>query len=66
MDLCYVVTGAFDWDIEAGLKEWDLAAGRLVASEAGAWVSTTASGIIVRAGPTLHPFLESVGGARRD
>lgn len=65
VDLCYVAMGAFDGYFEAGLKEWDLAAGGLVASEAGAWVSTTASGITVCAGPILHPFLESVVGARR-
>lgn len=39
-DLCYVATGMVDGYIETGLKEWDLAAGALIATEAGAVVTT--------------------------
>jgi myo-inositol-1(or 4)-monophosphatase len=38
LDLCWVGAGRVDGYYEAGLNEWDLAAGRLVAAEAGAWV----------------------------
>jgi myo-inositol-1(or 4)-monophosphatase len=38
LDLCWVGAGRLDGYYEAGLNLWDLAAGRLVASEAGAWV----------------------------
>ena len=36
VDLCHVAMGALDGYYEAGLKEWDWAAGALVATEAGA------------------------------
>ena len=39
-DLCCVASGMVDGYIETGLKEWDLAAGSLIAREAGAIVST--------------------------
>ena len=39
-DLCCVATGMVDGYIETGLKEWDLAAGTLIATEAGAKVTT--------------------------
>jgi myo-inositol-1(or 4)-monophosphatase len=38
VDLCYVASGQVDAFYERGLHEWDLAAGRLVAREAGAVV----------------------------
>jgi myo-inositol-1(or 4)-monophosphatase len=65
VDLCYVAMGAFDGYFESGLKEWDMAAGGLIATEAGAWVSTSPLGITVCAGPGLHPLLESAVGIRR-
>ncbi len=37
-DLCMVARGAYDAYFEAGLNQWDLAAGWLIASEAGARV----------------------------
>ena len=40
-DLCFVASGILDAYVETGLKEWDLAAGALIASEAGAHVTTT-------------------------
>lgn len=40
VDLCTVATGMVDGYYETGLMEWDLAAGALIASEAGAVVTT--------------------------
>ena len=57
VDLCYVAMGAFDGFYESGLKEWDSAAGGLVATEAGALVTTNEAGITICAGPALHPAL---------
>lgn len=59
-DLCCVATGMVDGYIETGLQEWDLAAGALIASEAGAVVTThTWRGmeLTVAAGPHLHGVL---------
>ena len=39
LDLCYVACGRFDGYWEHGLDSWDIAAGSLVASEAGAVVT---------------------------
>ena len=36
LDLCYVASGRTDGYIENGLKPWDIAAGELIAREAGA------------------------------
>ena len=61
-DLCCVATGMVDAYIETGLQEWDLAAGALIATEAGAVVSThTWRGLelTVAAGPWLHAELRS-------
>jgi myo-inositol-1(or 4)-monophosphatase len=60
VDLCYVAMGALDGYFESGLKEWDLAAGGLIAREAGAIVSgdPSAGEIVIAAGPALHPILE--------
>lgn len=40
LDLCYLAAGRLDGYAEEALNEWDLAAGRLVAREAGARVET--------------------------
>ena len=40
LDLCYVAAGRFDGYWELSLKPWDLAAGILIAAEAGAKVTT--------------------------
>lgn len=59
-DLCLVATGMIDGYIETGLKEWDLAAGALIAVEAGAVVSThtwRGMDLTVAAGPDLHANL---------
>jgi myo-inositol-1(or 4)-monophosphatase len=72
VDLCSVACGRVDAYYERGLQWWDLAAGRLVASEAGALVSAIDgapagpdAGSIVAAGPglftTLRELLSSLG-----
>ncbi len=57
VDLCYVAMGAFDGYFELGLKEWDWAAGALIAQEAGAIVSVSDRDVTICAGPALHPHL---------
>ena len=59
-DLCMVATGMVDGYIETGLKEWDLAAGSLIAQEAGAVVTTRSwrgLELTVAAGADLHARL---------
>jgi myo-inositol-1(or 4)-monophosphatase len=61
-DLCYVASGRVDAYFERGLSPWDLAAGELVATEAGAVVSAfdgepTRPGEAVAANPALHAEL---------
>jgi myo-inositol-1(or 4)-monophosphatase len=60
VDLCYVAMGAFDGYFEYGLKEWDAAAGGLIAVEAGATITTNATDITVCAGSGLHPLLVEI------
>lgn len=43
MDLCYVACGRFDGFWEQNLKPWDTAAGKLIASEAGAVITDFAN-----------------------
>jgi myo-inositol-1(or 4)-monophosphatase len=53
--------GALDGYFEHGLKEWDWAAGALVATEAGAHVAHRGDGerkLTVAAGPGLFPVLQ--------
>ena len=62
VDLCSIAMGALDGYYEIGLKEWDLAAGGLIASEAGAIISGRAGGpageeMVIAAGPALHARL---------
>ena len=55
-DLCCVASGMVDGYIETGLKEWDLAAGSLIAREAGAVVSVQiwrGMELTIAAGPAL-------------
>jgi myo-inositol-1(or 4)-monophosphatase len=72
VDLCSVACGRVDAYFERGLAWWDLAAGGLVAAEAGALVSAIDggpagpdAGSIVAAGPglftTLRELLRSLG-----
>ena len=62
VDLCHVASGAVDGYFETGLKEWDLAAGGLIAREAGALVTGRNGGpageaMVLAAGPALHALL---------
>ena len=62
VDLCHVAMGALDGYYEGGLKEWDWAAGALVATEAGATFKHYGQGpmrISMAAGPSLHSQLEA-------
>ena len=56
-DLCFVATGMVDGYFETGLKEWDIAAGALIATEAGAVVTTRSwrgMELTIAAGRALH------------
>ena len=53
LDLCAVAAGRVDCYYEAGLQPWDLAAGGLVAREAGAVVEVHPSGTVLAAPPAL-------------
>jgi myo-inositol-1(or 4)-monophosphatase len=66
VDICYVALGAYDGYFEYGLKEWDAAAGGLIAVEAGALITTDSAGITFCAGPTLKPVLEAAVGFARE
>ena len=57
VDICNVAMGRFDGYFEQGLMEWDMAAASLIAREAGAIFSVDQAGVVVCAGPTLHPQL---------
>ena len=62
VDLCHVASGAVDGYFETGLKEWDLAAGGLIAREAGALVTGRNSvpageAMVIAAAPALHALL---------
>lgn len=59
VDLCLVASGMVDGYFEEELAPWDLAAGELIATEAGALVSNGAGGragreLVVAAHPSLH------------
>lgn len=75
LDLCAVAIGVVDAFYERGLAPWDLAAGGLVAQEAGAVVAGLrgrAAGpeLVIAAGPALfpalHDLLEPLGADRDD
>jgi len=65
LDLCYVAAGRFDGFWELSLKAWDVAAGGLIAGEAGACVTNVDGGpdyisqpqSILAATPALHPLM---------
>ena len=62
LDLCYVAAGRFDGFWEISLKPWDVAAGGLIAEEAGAQVTNVDGDSdyisppqsVVAAGPGIH------------
>ena len=53
VDLCSVAAGRVDAYYETGLQPWDRAAGALIARQAGATVSESATGDVAAAGPEL-------------
>ena len=60
VDLCGVGAGRLDGFFEHGLEPWDLAAGALIAAEAGAKVYERPSGTTVAVGPGLADALDSL------
>ncbi len=68
LDLCYVAAARFDGYWEIRLQPWDVAAGGLIAAEAGARVTNLDGGAdyisppqsIVAANPALHPQILAV------
>lgn len=65
IDLCWVAAGRVDAYFERGLQPWDLAAGGLIAREAGAWVGgfdggPAEPGSVVAAAPHLRDPLLSL------
>jgi myo-inositol-1(or 4)-monophosphatase len=65
VDLCAVAAGRVDAYFERGLQPWDLAAGGLVAREAGALVQglhgrAPSSAFVLAAGPALFPQLHDL------
>lgn len=61
VDLCHVASGGVDGYFEVGLKEWDLAAGALIATEAGALVTGGESDdvMVIAGNPKLHQILRN-------
>jgi fructose-1,6-bisphosphatase/inositol monophosphatase family enzyme len=53
LDLCWVAGGRFSGFFEWGLQPWDLAAGTVIASEAGATLGSLADGTLLCACPAL-------------
>jgi myo-inositol-1(or 4)-monophosphatase len=62
VDLCSVAAGRVDGYFESGLQPWDLAAGGLIAREAGAVVTERDDGSVVASGPALAAELEALLG----
>ena len=60
VDLCAVAAGRVDGYFERDLEAWDLAAGMLIAQEAGAVVYQRPSGTTVAAGRGIAPALEQL------
>jgi myo-inositol-1(or 4)-monophosphatase len=68
LDLCYIAAGRFDGYWELSLKPWDLAAGALIASEAGAMVTNLAGQediltppcSLLAAPPSLYPKMQEI------
>jgi myo-inositol-1(or 4)-monophosphatase len=65
LDLCYVACGRFDGFWELSLKSWDVAAGALIARQAGAIVTRVAGGTdfmtppqsVLAANSNIHPLM---------
>ena len=64
LDLCLAATGRIDAYFEKGLQEWDLAAGGLIATEAGLLVTglegaAPGADLVLAAPPALHEALHA-------
>lgn len=64
LDLCLVAAGRVDGYFESGLQPWDLAAGGLIATEAGCRIGNLATdvpdrGLTVAAGPAIFDDLRA-------
>ncbi|MBF0380388.1 MAG: inositol monophosphatase [Magnetococcales bacterium] len=64
LDLAYVASGRYDGFWESGLSRWDIAAGIIIVSEAGGYISDFKggkgylnSGDIIAASPKIHTLL---------
>jgi len=65
LDLCFVACGRYDAYFEEHLFPWDLAAGALIATEAGAVIGSVDGGpaipsAILAANPTLFPQIQAL------
>lgn len=65
LDLCHVAAGRVDGYFEVGLAPWDVAAGGLIATEAGAIVGPirggpAVPGSVVAAHPAIHEDLQAL------
>lgn len=67
LDLCWTACGRFDGYWEKGIKIWDIAAGALIAREAGAFVTDFSGegdylqkGEIIAAAPKIFPEMVNV------
>jgi myo-inositol-1(or 4)-monophosphatase len=60
VDLCSVACGRVDAYYERGLQHWDLAAGSLIAAEAGAIVGELDDGTVIAAPPALFAPLRDL------
>lgn len=65
LDLCYVACARLDAYFEEHLNSWDVAAGLLIATEAGAWASDfdgrdVREGAVIVAAPAVHDLLRDV------
>lgn len=68
LDLCYVAAGRLDGFWEIRLNAWDVAAGALIAQEAGATVTNVRGGAdfmtkpqsVLAANPTLHSLMLAI------
>jgi myo-inositol-1(or 4)-monophosphatase len=66
VDLCSVACGRVDAYYERGLHHWDLAAGTLIAAEAGAVIGELEDGTVIAAPPALfEPLRELIAAASR-
>jgi myo-inositol-1(or 4)-monophosphatase len=72
LDACWVAAGRFDGFWELSLKPWDVAAGGLIAEEAGARVTNTQNGrdylsppqSVIAAAPGIHRLIQEQLGRR--